>query len=99
MESQQPIDLPREAVSNHDELMSSFFAQPDALAYGKTLVDLIQEGAPEPLRESSCLCILLLCSLYRVVSLFHQLLAFAYSVFFSPFMSVVLVRAQVSTWW
>jgi hypothetical protein len=22
-------------VSNHDELMSNFFAQPDALAYGK----------------------------------------------------------------
>lgn len=51
MESQQPIDLPGEAVSNHDELMCSFFAQPDALAYGKTLVDLIQEGIPEPLRE------------------------------------------------
>ena len=51
MESQQPVDLPGEAVSNHDELMSNFFAQPDALAYGKTLVDLIQEGVPEPLRE------------------------------------------------
>ena len=51
MESQQPIDLPGEVVSNHDELMSHFFAQPDALAYGKTLMDLIQEGAPEPLRE------------------------------------------------
>ena len=50
MENQTPVDLPGEAVSNHDELMSSFFAQPDALAYGKTLVDLIQEGAPEPLR-------------------------------------------------
>jgi hypothetical protein len=24
-----------EIVSNHDELMSNFFAQPDALAYGK----------------------------------------------------------------
>jgi glucose-6-phosphate isomerase len=51
MESPQPTDLPGEAVSNHDELMSHFFAQPDALAYGKTLVDLIQEGTPEPLRE------------------------------------------------
>jgi glucose-6-phosphate isomerase len=51
MESQCPVDLPGEAVSNHDELMSNFFAQPDALAYGKTLVDLVQEGAPEPLRE------------------------------------------------
>lgn len=51
MESQSDLDLPGEAVSNHDELMSNFFAQPDALAYGKTLVDLSQEGAPEPLRE------------------------------------------------
>jgi glucose-6-phosphate isomerase len=51
MESQQPVELLDEAVSNHDELMSNFFAQPDALAYGKTLVDLIQEGVPEPLRE------------------------------------------------
>jgi glucose-6-phosphate isomerase len=51
MESQRPINLPGEVVSNHDELMSHFFAQPDALAYGKTLMDLIQEGAPEPLRE------------------------------------------------
>lgn len=51
MESQQPVEIPGEAVSNHDELMSHFFAQPDALAYGKTLMDLIQEGAPEPLRE------------------------------------------------
>lgn len=24
-----------EVVNNHDELMSNFFAQPDALAYGK----------------------------------------------------------------
>ena len=51
MEPQRPVDLPGEAVSNHDELMANFFAQPDALAYGKTLVDLVQEGAPEPLRE------------------------------------------------
>ena len=51
MESNQNFDLPGEDVSSHDELMSNFFAQPDALAYGKTLVDLIQEGAPEPLRE------------------------------------------------
>jgi glucose-6-phosphate isomerase len=51
MESQRPIDLPGEAVSSHDEFMSNFFAQPDALAYGKTLVDLIQEGVPDGLRE------------------------------------------------
>ena len=51
MESQRPMELPGEAVSSHDEFMSNFFAQPDALAYGKTLVDLIQEGVPESLRE------------------------------------------------
>ncbi|PKA46476.1 Glucose-6-phosphate isomerase, cytosolic 1 [Apostasia shenzhenica] len=34
--SQQPVYLKEETVSNHDELMSNFFAQPDALAYGKT---------------------------------------------------------------
>lgn len=31
-------------VSNHDELMSNFFAQPDALACGKTQEDLEKEG-------------------------------------------------------
>ena len=51
MESQRPMDLPDEAVSSHDEFMSNFFAQPDALAYGKTLVDLMQEGVPDGLRE------------------------------------------------
>lgn len=29
------IEFAGEVVSNHDELMSNFFAQPDALAYGK----------------------------------------------------------------
>eukprot|EP00980_Cylindrotheca_fusiformis_P029200 scaffold22750_cov209-Cylindrotheca_fusiformis.AAC.1 len=51
MESQRPLDLPGENVPSHDELMSNFFAQPDALAYGKTLVDLMQEGVPDGLRE------------------------------------------------
>jgi glucose-6-phosphate isomerase len=51
MESQRPLDLPGEAASSHDEFMSNFFAQPDALAYGKTLVDLMQEGVPDGLRE------------------------------------------------
>lgn len=51
MESPRPLDLPGESVSNHDELMSYFFGQPDALAYGKELVDLVQEGIPIGLRE------------------------------------------------
>jgi len=50
-ESQTPVELSGEVVSNHDELMSNFFAQPDALAYGKTLNDLLQEGVPEELRQ------------------------------------------------
>ena len=50
MEAQTPVELAGEDVSNHDELMSNFFAQPDALAYGKSLNDLIQEGVPENLR-------------------------------------------------
>jgi glucose-6-phosphate isomerase len=33
-----------EVVPNHDELMSNFFAQPDALAYGKTVAELEAEG-------------------------------------------------------
>jgi glucose-6-phosphate isomerase len=36
-------------VANHDELMSNFFAQPDALAYGKTVAELVAEGVPEKL--------------------------------------------------
>lgn len=37
-------------MSNHDELMSNFFAQPDALALGKDLMELESEGVPEHLR-------------------------------------------------
>mmetsp|Transcript_23634 Transcript_23634/g.26956 ORF Transcript_23634/g.26956 Transcript_23634/m.26956 type:complete len:606 (+) Transcript_23634:57-1874(+) len=51
MESQRAVMLDGEPVSNHDELMSNFFAQPDALAYGKTLNDVTQEGVPEELRN------------------------------------------------
>ncbi|KAG6534687.1 hypothetical protein ZIOFF_008590 [Zingiber officinale] len=35
VENQQPVYLQGEVVSNHDELMSNFFAEPDALSYGK----------------------------------------------------------------
>jgi len=38
-------------VNSHDELMSNFFSQPDALALGKTLNDLVQEDVPEELRQ------------------------------------------------
>uniref|UniRef100_A0A7S4WD97 Glucose-6-phosphate isomerase n=1 Tax=Alexandrium monilatum TaxID=311494 RepID=A0A7S4WD97_9DINO len=49
--SQQPISLPGEPVANHDELMSNFFAQPDALALGKTAEECRKEGIPEKLVE------------------------------------------------
>merc|ERR1719343_990696 len=47
--SQNPVHLNGEPVSNHDELMSNFFAQPDALALGKTAEELKKEGVPENL--------------------------------------------------
>ncbi|CAL0327027.1 unnamed protein product [Lupinus luteus] len=46
VKSQQPVFLKDEVVSNHDELMSNFFAQPDALAYGKTADQLQKENVP-----------------------------------------------------
>lgn len=36
-------------MSNHDELMSNFFAQADALAYGKGAAELSAEGTPPTL--------------------------------------------------
>ena len=49
-QSQCPVLLEGEPVANHDELMSNVFAQPDALAYGKTAEELEGEGVPEWLR-------------------------------------------------
>lgn len=49
VKSQQPIYLQGEVVSNHDELMSNFFAQPDALAYGKTPEELRNEKVSDHL--------------------------------------------------
>ena len=40
-----------EPVTNHQELMSNFFAQPDALALGKKYDQLRAEGVPESLKE------------------------------------------------
>lgn len=47
--SQQPMKGAGETVANHDELMSNFFAQPDALACGKSADDLRAEGVPAAL--------------------------------------------------
>ena len=38
-----------EPVSNHEELMSNFFAQPDALAVGKDIDTLKAAGVPDHL--------------------------------------------------
>ena len=38
-----------EVVSNHDELMCNFFAQADALAKGKSAVELRAENVPDHL--------------------------------------------------
>jgi glucose-6-phosphate isomerase len=50
-ESQAPVALKGEAVSNHDELMSNFFAQPDALAVGKPIEAVLAEGTPAAIAE------------------------------------------------
>jgi glucose-6-phosphate isomerase len=47
--SQNPLHPKGEAIANHDELMANFFAQPDALAFGKTRDELRGEGVPEAL--------------------------------------------------
>ncbi|WP_169974296.1 glucose-6-phosphate isomerase [Tautonia rosea] len=47
--SQTPVSVEGEAVSNHDELMANFFAQPDALAVGKTAEEVEAEGVPADL--------------------------------------------------
>ena len=47
--SQQSVYLKNEVVSNHDELMCNFFAQADALAYGKTHDELRASDVPEDL--------------------------------------------------
>ncbi|XP_022869658.1 glucose-6-phosphate isomerase, cytosolic isoform X2 [Olea europaea var. sylvestris] len=46
VKSQQPVYLKGEMVSNHDELMSNFFAQPDALAYGKVGIFYVELPSP-----------------------------------------------------
>lgn len=49
--SQQPRHVEGEPVANHDELMANFFAQPDALAMGKTADEVRAEGTPDELVE------------------------------------------------
>jgi len=49
VQSQHDLCLDGEALSSHDELMANFFAQPDALAKGKTAEEVRAEGAKESL--------------------------------------------------
>ncbi len=48
-QSPSPMSMPSHPCSNHDELMCNFFAQPDALAYGKTQQELAAENVPPSL--------------------------------------------------
>ena len=43
------VSIDDEPLSSHDELMANFFAQPDALAYGKNADELRAEGISEDL--------------------------------------------------
>lgn len=49
LRSQQDVFLKEEESSSHEELLCNFFAQPDALATGKTREDLEKEGVPNGL--------------------------------------------------
>ena len=49
VQSQHDLCLDGERLSSHDELMSNFFAQPDALANGKTADEVRAEGVEEEL--------------------------------------------------
>ncbi len=49
LQSQHDLCIDGETLSSHDELMANFFAQPDALANGKTVEELRSEGIDEDL--------------------------------------------------
>eukprot|EP00584_Thalassiosira_punctigera_P010608 CAMPEP_0172534566 /NCGR_PEP_ID=MMETSP1067-20121228/6879_1 /TAXON_ID=265564 ORGANISM="Thalassiosira punctigera, Strain Tpunct2005C2" /NCGR_SAMPLE_ID=MMETSP1067 /ASSEMBLY_ACC=CAM_ASM_000444 /LENGTH=726 /DNA_ID=CAMNT_0013319373 /DNA_START=172 /DNA_END=2352 /DNA_ORIENTATION=- len=49
VQSQHDLLMDNEKLSSHDELMANFFAQPDALANGKTANEVRAEGCPEEL--------------------------------------------------
>jgi len=49
LQSQRDLCLDDEPLSSHDELMSNFFAQPDALATGKSAEKVREEGTKEEL--------------------------------------------------
>jgi glucose-6-phosphate isomerase len=49
VQSQHDLCLDDENLSSHDELMANFFAQPDALANGRTAAEVRAEGVEEEL--------------------------------------------------
>lgn len=49
VKSQHDLCVDGETLSSHDELMANFFAQPDALANGKTADEVRREGTSEHL--------------------------------------------------
>ncbi len=49
LQSQHDLCIDGEPLSSHDELMANFFAQPDALANGKTADEVRAEGVAEDL--------------------------------------------------
>jgi len=49
LQSQHDLCIDGEPLSSHDELMANFFAQPDALANGKTADEVRAEGVDEDL--------------------------------------------------
>lgn len=49
VQSQHDLCLDDESLSSHDELMANFFAQPDALATGKTAEEVSAEGVEDDL--------------------------------------------------
>lgn len=49
VQSQHDLCLDDESLSSHDELMANFFAQPDALATGKTAEEVKAEGVKDDL--------------------------------------------------
>jgi len=64
VKSQHDLLVDGEKLSSHDELMSNFFAQPDALANGKSAEELRKEGGEEAQGYYISLVVDMLCCCY-----------------------------------
>ncbi len=58
IESQHHLHVEGEPIPSHDELMANFFAQPDALAFGKQPQELRKEGCEVPLYYLITYCVI-----------------------------------------